>query len=451
MQSGLREEMMGTPQERPITNDRKKEVIPIMKKRTYRSVPVKKLKVEKLSEEWRDARLVFGVDAAKETFFGALMDEEKRVRQIVKWDHLSESREIVELLSSLPVSSLEVAMEPTGTYGDPLRGLFEAQEVGVHLVSAKRVRDAREVFDGVPSSHDAKSASIIARLHLDGASKRWEFAPAEERELRAAVDLMRVYDSQKHNNLNRIEAKLARHWPELTSSLSLTSQTLVALLSEYGSAQEVAREPEGARALMRSASHGALKQEKIEAVIASASSTLGVAMVAAEVEYVKGVALEVMHNRGLSREEEKRVAALSASQPAVCRMAAEVGTGTAAAVVSYAGDAAGYSCPSSYLKGLGLNLKEDSSGKRQGELSITKRGPGVARWYLYLAVWRWIRKDGIARRYYDRKVARDGGKKSKAMTAMMRKLAQGLWHVARGEAFDSRKLFDLSRLGLSPE
>ena len=33
--------------------------------------------------------------------------------------------------------------------------------------------------------------------------------------------------------------------------------------------------------------------------------------------------------------------------------------------------------------------------------------------------------------------------------ALMRKLAMALWHVARGEAFDSRKLFNAQALGLA--
>ncbi len=34
----------------------------------------------------------------------------------------------------------------------------------------------------------------------------------------------------------------------------------------------------------------------------------------------------------------------------------------------------------------------------------------------------------------------------KAVVAVSRKLALALWHVARGEAFDSSKLFDTRRL-----
>jgi hypothetical protein len=49
---------------------------------------------------------------------------------------------------------------------------------------------------------------------------------------------------------------------------------------------------------------------------------------------------------------------------------------------------------------------------------------------------------------YQRKKQRDGGRASRAAVALMRKLAKALYHVARGAAFDSSKLFDVRRLQL---
>ena len=105
-----------------------------------------------------------------------------------------------------------------------------------------------------------------------------------------------------------------------------------------------------------------------------------------------------------------------------------------------------FASPSAYVKALGLNLKEKSSGKSKGGLHITKRGPGIARLFLYLAALRLVQSDHIVRAWYAKKVSRDGGRKQKALIALMRKLASALWHVADGSAFDSAKLFDVQRL-----
>ena len=84
-----------------------------------------------------------------------------------------------------------------------------------------------------------------------------------------------------------------------------------------------------------------------------------------------------------------------------------------------------------------MNLKERSSGSYPGQLTITKRGPSVARRYLYLATLRWIVRDPQAAEWYRRKVQRDGGLKGpvvsdQAIIALTRKLTKALGHVARG-------------------
>ena len=58
-----------------------------------------------------------------------------------------------------------------------------------------------------------------------------------------------------------------------------------------------------------------------------------------------------------------------------------------------------------------------------------------------------MQADPYARAYYAAKVARDGGVKIRAVVALMRKLARALYAIAHTrEPFDSKKLFDISRL-----
>ena len=69
--------------------------------------------------------------------------------------------------------------------------------------------------------------------------------------------------------------------------------------------------------------------------------------------------------------------------------------------------------------------------------------------FLYFAALRFIQREPIARAWYAKKVKRQGGRlRSKAVVALMRKLAKALWHVARGSEFDPTLLFDASRLRL---
>lgn len=126
-----------------------------------------------------------------------------------------------------------------------------------------------------------------------------------------------------------------------------------------------------------------------------------------------------------------------------------VGATTAGVLVASIGDPRHYGSAYAYTKALGLNLKEKSSGKQKGPLHITKRGPGVARLFLYLAALRMIQREPICRAWYAKKVQRQGGQlKSKAVVALTRKLAKALWHIARGATFDAALLFDTTRLDI---
>ena len=80
---------------------------------------------------------------------------------------------------------------------------------------------------------------------------------------------------------------------------------------------------------------------------------------------------------------------------------------------------------------------------------ITRRGSGRSRRWLYFAVLRLLQKDKIVKCWYDKKVNRDGGLKMKGLVAIMRKLVKALWYVARGEEFDTGKMFDVRKLNLA--
>ena len=200
---------------------------------------------------------------------------------------------------------------------------------------------------------------------------------------------------------------------------------------------------EAAGVLMRRSGRVGLTEAKVAQVLASAATTVGIACLEPEQRYLSALAGEALHSyRGVQRARhalEQRVEADAQLAP----MAALVGRVTRAVLIARLGSPLNFPSAASYVKGLGLNLKEHSSGQYQGQLKITKRGPARARQYLYLAVLRWVQHEPLIAAWYQAKVQRDGGRlKGKAVVALMRKLAKALWHVARGQRFEAHKLFD---------
>ena len=422
------------------------EVIP-MKKRIYRAKAVKEVDLEKLGHQVLEApRVVFSIDVAKELMVAALKVQAERVHTTLKWQHLEHTPGIVQWLSSLP-QPVEVVLEPSGTYGDALRWRLEDAGLAVYRVSPKKVKDSREIYDGVPSSHDGKAAAIIGWWHWQGRSERWCERSATDRALKAAVETMTLFQMPYQQCQNRLEARLARYWPELSTILSLGSATLLELLMEFGGPAGVAAAPQRAKALLRRVGGALLKAKTIEAVVSSSQRTLGVPMVAPECEALRVLATETRRLQKAVRQAKRQVEALSESDRQLQQLGTIVGKATAAVLTVHGGRVDSYRNAKCYEKALGLNLKVRSSGKYQGQLKLTKRGPGVPRQYLYLASLRLIKDQPLVRAWYEAKVQRDGGRlKKKALIAVMRKLARALWWVSQGHRFDVDKLFDARRL-----
>lgn len=421
-----------------------------MSKRTYRATSVNDVSVETLVSKLKPgARVIVGVDVAKVENKAAVVQDGELIR-LVGWKAPKESRKLVELIAGLArVATVEVALESTGTYGDPLRALLAAEKVTVFRVSTKHAHDSAELYDGVPSTHDSKAALLLTWLHSLGRSKPWPIKSDAERDLASAASRYELHNDQLMGCLGRLEGVVARHFPELTEHVELRSASTLELLIRFGSPAEIALNQVAAAELMQGIGGALLKPEKVEAVIAAATRSTGMSMTEVERHTMMLLATEAKRQRGLKAAAMKSLELLAEQNEAAKRLAPVLGLGTAAVMLAEAGDPATYGSAAAYVKALGLNLKEKSSGQQQGQLKLTKRGSAKARRWLYLATQRLIRREALFKAWYDRKVARDGGKaKNKAIVALMRKLAGALFHVARGATFDASKLFDAARLGV---
>lgn len=421
-----------------------------MKRRAYRRTAINQFEPQMVREKTTGTRLVLAIDVAKEDMVAALATETSEVLVTLAWKHLDESPTLLAKLDELRRLgfTIEAVMESTGTYGDVLRHQLQAAGFLVYQVSGKRVHDAKVVYDGVASLHDSKSSAIIAKLHLDGRSSVWKDRPEAERELKAAVATMDIYQVQYLRLIHQLESWLARYWPEVTRLVELSSATLLAVLARIGGPGDVAASSTAVRKLMTGMSHRLMTAEKIEQVLDSASKSVGLPLLPAERVALMAIAAEAHRSLRAYKAAKQTMLELTAGGASES-MAPAVGDVTAAVLLTEVGDPREFPSARAYVKAFGLNLKEKSSGKWQGKLRITKNGSGRARQYLWLAVFRWRKKDPIVQAWYAAKVKRDGGKKARAVVALMRKLVKALFHVARGAPMDTQRLFDVNRLRLA--
>lgn len=423
------------------------------KKRTYQAVRVEQVRLDDVLPALA-AGCIVAIDVAKQKFVVALATLGGEVVKLFRFDHPVETAQFLELVTALCAAlpfGVKAAMEPTGTYGDAVRHQLVSRGVPVWMVSPKRTHDSQDLFDNVRSLHDPKSAVLVAKLCAMGLASEWSPPVPTRRRLRALVELRRHEQRREETCIARIESLLARHWPELERWMDLREQkSALRLLATYPSPRRVSEQGELVMSFLRQVSRQRLSPELIAGVVGDARTTLGVPMEPEEERMVERLATEALDARTRAEEIERDMSALGREDEVFERLQRCAGTYTAAAIVALC-DPRQYSRARQLEKCCGLNLREKSSGEKLGRLSITKRGPGIVRQVLYLFALRMIQESPVVRAWYVRRRGYTEESKSRAVVAVMRKLARALFHVARTGEFDAKKLFDVRRLDLDDE
>jgi transposase len=419
----------------------------------YRAINVQQLSPETLLGGFREAdRVVVGIDVAKRKFLAALSDGQGQVRHIVRFEHPTQTRAFVDLLHGMQKAgtAVEVVMEPTGTYGDPLRFQLGLRSIPVFRVNNKHVHDAAELFDRSASKHDAKDACLIAWLHVHQRSAPWQQLSEQRRSIRALIAQRELFDAPLHRLLSQMEPLLARHFPELQTFFDLSRRkTPYRLLEAFGSPTALAQAGlQQVTEFLRKAARRAPDPDMVRGLMNAARTTSGVALVADELQLVRMMASEILRLFDMREQVDARIATLGADMPVVQAMRPCLGAVTAAVVFAYLGAPNDYGCAAALEKAAGLNLIERSSGTNLGTKHLSKRGPGVVRKYLFLAAMRLIQIDPVVKAWYQARASFKSDAKAKALIAVERKLCRALFHVASGNPFDASKLFDMRRLAL---
>lgn len=396
---------------------------------------------------------IVAIDVAKTKFVAAIATSTGEVVKLVRFEHPRQTRAFLRILEELRDAERtpSIVMEPTGTYGDAVRYQCALRGLPVHMMPPKHTHDFAEVLDGVPSMHDPKAAVVLAKLQAIKPAPAWQPASEDRRDLRAWVEQRTPIGRTLALYYGHLEATLARHWPEFGTLMDVHERrSWFTLLQEFPGPHRVASGGEAAMETLRKASRGNLGRDRLLRIVEAAKTTVGVPMTAAEEEKLRTLTEQIeIQTRRMDRVDAK-LAELVQSDTVLSRMATVVGPACAASIGSLIGSPLDFASARALEKAMGLNLKERSSGNKEGKLSLTKRGPAQVRQLIYMAALRLVKGDPIAASWYRARCAYKAEIKTKALVAVMRKLARALWHVARGDAFDAKKLFDARRLEVAP-
>jgi transposase len=399
---------------------------------------------DQLVFEAGDAAIVVGVDVAKHELVFMARRQDARFFGPYRVVNPHEIGPLVDLMRRLQARGpARIAMEPSGTYGDALRQALSEAHIGLQRVESKWSWDYAELFDGVPSQHDGKDAAVIAELCAIGKCTPWTWQIDDEDQSRMRL-LVEWIDGQTRTRrlwVGRIEALLARHWPESSAFLDLSSGTLMRALIHYGGPAELAADPQALENLLRW-SRGLLSKEKARALVESARTSVGVRQNAVDRERLSQYARAALDAALQVRRCKTPLRRLAANHPVIQIQGAAVGIVTACVLWTRLGDPNNYPSAEAYRKAMGLNLAQRSSGQYKGQRHISKRGDRLVRRWLHLAALRMVREHVQVRDWYRQKRIRDGGRHLGALTAVVRRLAIALHKAAtRNEPLDGARLF----------
>jgi transposase len=429
----------------------------VKRKNPYSQINVNEVSISQLLRDRAGQKVAVGVDVSKAELTLCLVWREKDFER--PWRTKSPGQiplaisMLLELNRQCPVT---VAMESSGTYGDAFRQALDDAGLPVQRVSGKAVKDDSEGFDGVPSSHDGKDAAIIGTLCVNGRSKLWpwhgaakvestenEPAHAESVETDQAIRYwVRQLDTAqriKQMWCGKLEGMLARHWPEAGRLTNQSGPTLTRVLEHYGDPRELANDPAAADRLAKTGGHY-LKAEKIDRLIESAQSTVGVRMNAWAIREMRDIAGAIIEQRKKIQQCRRELKKLTKDHKPIQSQAPAVGLTTSCVLWMCLGNPQQYGSAGAYRKAMGLNLTERSSGTYKGKLKLSKRGQRLPRKWLYFSSLRWMREPSV-KIWLENKKRRDGGRGGKAVTGIMRRLAAAAWHAGQGEVFDPKRLF----------
>ena len=424
------------------------EVIPVSNRTPYSLVDVNDVGVEGVAARRRGQELVVGVDVARAELVACVVGPGRSFERPWRVKSPGQVRALVEKLTELRRHCpLAVAMESSGTYGDVLRQALADAGVEVRRVSAKAVKDYSETFDGVPSQHDGKDAAVIGTLARAGHAMAWRHDDGGDEGSAALRYFVRRLDTAqrvKQIFCGKLEALLARHWPEAAALLDQSGPTLTRALARWGDPRLLAADAQ-APALLRGFGGHYLSERKIARVVESARSTVGVRMNAWSAREMRDVAEAIVKRRRRIQRCRRELKKRARGHRAIEAQAPAVGLITACVLWMCLGDPLNYRSAAAYRKAMGLNLKERSSGAHRGKLSLSKRGQRLTRKWLYFSALRWMREPSV-KRWVERKKARDGGRGDKAAVGVMRRLALAAWHTGQGQVFDPARLFPGARV-----
>ncbi len=347
--------------------------------------------------------------------------------------------------------TLIIGLEPTGPYWFNLARYLKKNSIKVVTVNPMHVKRIKELDDNSQTKTDYKDAKVIAQLVKDARFSEPNLLEGVYENLRNAKNLRQMMVKDMTRSNNQVQNWLDRYFPEYKEAYKdWASKSFVKLLKEYtfpGVISQISAE-EIYKSLPPRLRQGVGLRKIINLVNVcknSIGTTEGLTIAKNEINYL----LKKYENANNDIEN------LNIKIEEICSELDEVkmlmkikGVGliTASGIISELGNIRNYNHPKQVIKMAGLSLIENSSGKKKGKTTISKRGRSDLRKFLYQVVFGMIGSNAAFKELYVYYTTRAKNQLTGNQTiiALARKLLRIIYAiVTKNEPYDEKKMLSV--------
>lgn len=325
-------------------------------------------------------------------------------------------------------------IEPTGHYWFPLAAFLQEQGIKVVVVNPHHVSKSKEIEDNSQTKSDYKDAKVIADLIRNGRYSEPNLPTQEYAELRILMNLR----EKVMVNLSQVKARVAgwfdRYFPEYPVVFKdWEGKASLMTMKQFPTPEEIISiGVRGILAHWKTAIKQGVGIKRAERLHTAAAASIGLTegLAAAKIELTM-----LLEQYELYTKQEEAIM-LEVTQilediPGTKEMLSVPGIGvlTIAGFLAEVGDLNQYDHGQQIIRLAGLNLTENSSGKRKGKTGISKRGRSRLRSLLFRAILPMVSRNAEFKAMHEYFITRSENplKKKQSLIALCGKLIRVLY------------------------
>jgi transposase len=396
-----------------------------------------------------------GIDVSKKSCRYFILNEEGQKLKSFSLDNTHEAfQNLLERLKDLPIpkEKLLIGLEASGGFWENLYSHLKENGFSVVLLNPYHTNKFREALAKKAKTDDI-DALIIAQLLRTGDYVQSQVAEELIQSLRELTKLRYELVKERKNYQRQVFSLLSIVFPEheKTALKNPFSVASLAILQTFPTAKDLAQaKPKQIEKIVRSIKGNNFDLKEIESLLRTAQNSI----YSGRAKEARGTSLRILlrHIDTLSssiEELEAEIKQLLSPQEPKDSFPGEnlltipgVGEKTVAAVLSYLGtDGTNFSTSTKAVGYIGFFPKIHQSGQSQSDNAISKRGPTLLRWALYMAAVACLRHNPEMRSLYHKKLSQ-GKTEKQALICVAKKLLEIMLSMLKsGEPYDPLRVY----------